>query len=65
MRRRVQTWHVGGPVEEGSFLRDQILQGEYGLPLIRTSRANGRRGSEWDVVKRRRHSHAGAMDDMG
>jgi hypothetical protein len=45
MRMRVQTWHVGGPVEEVSFLKDQIPQGEYELPLIGTSRASGQRGS--------------------
>jgi hypothetical protein len=65
MRMPVRTWHVGGPVEEGSFLKDQIPQGEYGLPLIGTSRASGQKGSEWDVVKTRRHSHAGAMNDTG
>ena len=65
MRTRVQTWHVGGPVEGESFLKDQIPQGEYELPLIGTSRANGQRGSEWDVVRKRRHSHAGAMGNMG
>ena len=65
MRTRVQTWRVGGPVEEGSFLKDQIPQGEYELPLIGTSRGSGQKGSEWDVVRKRRHSHAGAMDDMG
>jgi hypothetical protein len=65
MRTRVRTWHVGGAVEEGSSLKDQIRQGEYGLPLIGTSRASGQRGSGWDVVKKIRHSRAGAMDDMG
>jgi hypothetical protein len=65
MRMRVQTWHVGGPVEEGSFLKDQIPQGEYELPLIGTSRESGPRGSEWDEERKRRHSHADAMDDMG
>jgi hypothetical protein len=65
MRRRVQTWRVGGPVEGGSSLKDLIPQGEYGLPLIGTSRASGQRGSEWDVARKKHRSHAGAMDDMG
>jgi len=65
MRTRFQAWHVGGPVEEGLFLKGPIPQGECELPLIGTSRASGQRGSERDVVRKRRHSHAGAMDDMG
>lgn len=44
---------------------DQIPQGEYGWPLIGTSRASVQKGSEWDVVRRIRHSHAGAIDDTG
>ena len=64
MRTRAQAWHVGGPVEEESFLKDPIPQGEYELPLIGTSRVSGQRGSEWDAVKKRRHSHACAVDDM-
>jgi hypothetical protein len=65
MRTRGQTWPVGWPVGEGSSLKDQILQEEYELPLIGTSRASGQRGSERDVVRKRRRSHAGAMNDMG
>lgn len=61
MRKRGQAWPVGVPVEEGSFRKDQILQEEYELPLIGTSRASGQRGSERDVVRKRRRSHAGAI----
>ena len=65
MRTRCQTWPVGVPVEEGLSLKDQILQEEYELPLIETSRASGQRGSGPDVVRKKRRSHAGAMDNMG
>ena len=57
---RGQTWPVGGPVGEGLSLRDQILREEYESPLIGTSRVSGKRGSERDVVRKRRRSHAGA-----
>jgi len=56
---------VGGVVEEGLFLKDHILQGEYELPVIETNRASGQRGSEWDAVRKRRHSHADAVENMG
>ncbi len=60
MRMHVRTWHVGWPVEEGLYPKDQILQEEYEFPVIGTSRANGQRGSEWGVVRKRRCFHAGA-----
>jgi len=65
MRTRVRTWHVGWPAEEGLCPKDRILQEEYGLLLIGTSRASGQRGSEWGVVRKRRRFHAGAMDNIG
>jgi hypothetical protein len=64
MRTRGQTWTVGRPVGEGSSLKDQILREEYELPLIGTSRASEQRGSERDVVRKRRRSHAGAMNNV-
>lgn len=64
MKTRGQTWPVGWPVGEGSSLKDQILQEECELPPIGTSRAGGQRGSGRDVVRKRRRSHAGALDNM-
>ena len=61
MKTRRQAWPVGGAAGEESSLKDQILQEEYELPMIGTSRVNGQRGSERDVVRKRRRSHAGAM----
>ena len=65
MRTRGQAWLVGGSVGEGSSLTDQILQEEYELPRIVTSRADEKRGSEQDVVRKRHRSHAGAKNNMG
>ena len=61
MKTHRQAWPVGGAAGEESSLKDQILQEEYELPMIGTSRVNGQRGSERDVVRKRRRSHAGAM----
>jgi|SRR6267142_2109405 len=63
-RRQGQPWPVGGPVEEGLSPRDRILPEGRESRLIETSREGGKRGSGWDVVRKRRcHFRVGAMDE--